>query len=311
MIQVTGLTKDYGERRALHSISFDANQGEIVGFLGPNGAGKTTTMRILTGYMPPTDGTAVVAGYDVVEESLEVRKRVGYLPETVPLYTDMTALDYLKFMADLRHIPDSEERAYETLEMVDLQDRANGYIGNFSKGMRQRIGLAQALIHRPEVIILDEPTIGLDPAQVVEIRNVIREIGKDRTVLLSTHILSEAQQICDRVLIINKGQIVAEDTPENLQSRLVGSQRVVLRVRGDSDELPAKIQKLKGVRDVEAKPDGSVEFEFSAGQDVRPQVAKAIIQAGFDLLEMRPVGMSLEEIFLELTRDNAVGKKSS
>jgi len=247
MIQVTGLTKDYGERRALHSISFDANQGEIVGFLGPNGAGKTTTMRILTGYMPPTDGTAIVAGYDVVEESLEVRKRVGYLPETVPLYTDMTALDYLKFMADLRHIPDSEERAYETLEMVDLQDRANGYIGNFSKGMRQRIGLAQALIHRPEVIILDEPTIGLDPAQVVEIRNVIREIGKDRTVLLSTHILSEAQQICDRVLIINKGQIVAEDTPENLQSRLVGSQRVVLRVRGDSDELPAKIQKLKGV----------------------------------------------------------------
>lgn len=170
---------------------------------------------------------------------------------------------------------------------------------------------AQALIHRPEVIILDEPTIGLDPAQVVEIRNVIREIGKDRTVLLSTHILSEAQQICDRVLIINKGQIVAEDTPENLQSRLVGSQRVVLRVRGDSDELPAKIQKLKGVRDVEAKSDGSVEFEFSAGQDVRPQVAKAIIQAGFDLLEMRPVGLSLEEIFLELTRDNPVDKKSS
>ena len=311
MIQVTGLTKDYGDRRALHSISFDANQGEIVGFLGPNGAGKTTTMRILTGYMPPTDGTAIVAGYDVVEESLEVRRRVGYLPETVPLYTEMTALDYLKFMADLRHIPDSEERAYETLEMVDLQDRANGYIGNFSKGMRQRVGLAQALIHRPEVIILDEPTIGLDPAQVVEIRNVIREIGKDRTVLLSTHILSEAQQICDRVLIINKGQIVAEDTPENLQSRLVGSQRVVLRVRGDSDELPGKIQKLKGVRDVEAKPDGSVEFEFSAGQDVRPQVAKAVVQAGFDLLEMRPVGLSLEEIFLELTRDNAVDKKSS
>lgn len=311
MIQVDGLIKDYGARRALDNISFDANQGEIVGFLGPNGAGKTTTMRILTGYMPPTDGTAVVAGYDVVEESLEVRKRVGYLPETVPLYTDMTAVDYLKFMADLRHIPDSEERAYETLETVGLGDRATGYIGNFSKGMRQRIGLAQALIHRPEVIILDEPTIGLDPAQVVEIRNVIREIGKDRTVLLSTHILSEAQQLCDRVLIINKGQIVTEDTPENLQSRLVGSQRVVLRVRGDSDDLPAKVQKVKGVRDVEAKPDGSVEFEFSAGQDVRPQVAKAVVQGGFDLLEMRPIGMSLEEIFLELTRDNASGKKSS
>src|SRR5918993_4937029 len=311
MIQVTGLTKDYGDRRALHSISFDANQGEIVGFLGPNGAGKTTTMRILTGYMPPTDGTAIVAGYDVVEESLEVRRRVGYLPETVPLYDDMTAIDYLKFMADLRRIPNPEERAYETLEGVNLKERSDSYIGTFSKGMRQRVGLAQALIHRPEVLILDEPTIGLDPAQVVEMRNVIREIGKDRTVLLSTHILSEAQQMCDRVLIINKGQIVAEDTPENLQSRLVGSQRVVLRVRGDSDGLSNKIAKVKGVRDIEAKPDGSVEFEFSAGQDVRPQVAKAVVQAGFDLLEMRPVGLSLEEIFLELTRDNAVDKKSS
>ena len=311
MIQVNGLTKDYGARRAIENLTFDAEQGEIVGFLGPNGAGKTTTMRILTGYMPPTEGTATVAGYDVVEESLEVRKRVGYLPETVPLYTDMTALEYLKFMADLRHIPNSRERAYETLERVNLSDRAEGYIGNFSKGMRQRVGLAQALIHRPEVLILDEPTIGLDPAQVVEMRSVIREIGKDRTVLLSTHILPEAQQICDRVLIINKGIIVAEDTPENLQSRLVGSQRVVLRVRGDSDGLTARIAKIKGVRDVEGKSDGSFEFEFAAGQDVRPQVAKAVIQGGYDLLEMRPIGMSLEEIFLELTRDNASGKKSS
>jgi ABC-2 type transport system ATP-binding protein len=311
MIQVNGLTKDYGARRAIDNLTFDAEQGEIVGFLGPNGAGKTTTMRILTGYMPPTDGTAIVAGYDIVEESLEVRKRVGYLPETVPLYDDMTALEYLKFMADLRKIPDAEERAYETLEQVNLEDRANSFIGKFSKGMRQRIGLAQALIHRPEVLILDEPTIGLDPAQVVEIRNVIREIGKDRTVLLSTHILTEAQQICDRVLIINRGQIVAEDTPENLQSRLAGSQRVLLRVRGEADELSTRVGKVKGVRDVEAKSDGSVEFEFSAGQDVRPQVAKAVIQAGFDLLEMRPIGLSLEEIFLELTRNDAAGKKSS
>lgn len=311
MIQVNGLTKDYGARRAIDNLTFDAEQGEIVGFLGPNGAGKTTTMRILTGYMPPTDGTAVVAGYDIVEESLEVRRRVGYLPETVPLYDDMTALEYLKFMADLRKIPNSEERAYETLEHVNLAERANSYIGKFSKGMRQRIGLAQALIHRPEVLILDEPTIGLDPAQVVEMRKVIREIGKDRTVLLSTHILTEAQQICDRVLIINKGRIVTEDTPENLQARLAGSQRVLLRVRGEADELPARISKIKGIRDVEAKPDGSVEFEFSAGQDVRPLVAKTVVQAGFDLLEMRPIGLSLEEIFLELTRDNASDKKSS
>ena len=307
MIQVNGLTKDYGVRRAIDNLTFDAEQGEIVGFLGPNGAGKTTTMRILTGYMPPTDGSAIVAGYDVVEESLEVRKRVGYLPETVPLYDDMTALEYLKFMADLRHIPDPEERAYETLQSVNLEERADSYIGTFSKGMRQRVGLAQALIHRPEVLILDEPTIGLDPAQVVEIRHVIREIGKDRTVLLSTHILSEAQQICDRVLIINKGKIVTEDSPENLQSRLVGAQRVVLRVRGDSDGLTTRIGKVKGVRTVEAKSDGSVEFEFGAGEDMRPQVAKAVVQAGYELLEMRPIGLSLEEIFLELTRDDAIG----
>lgn len=311
MIQVDGLTKDYGARRAISDLTFDAEQGEIVGFLGPNGAGKTTTMRILTGYMPPTDGTAMVAGYDVVEESLEVRKRVGYLPETVPLYTDMTALEYLKFMADLRHIPNSRERAYETLEQVNLSDRADGYVGNFSKGMRQRLGLGQALIHRPEVLILDEPTIGLDPAQVVEIRKVIRDIGRDRTVLLSTHILTEAQQICDRVLIINKGTIVAEDTPDNLQSRLVGSQRVSVRVRGDSDGLADKIRKIKGVRDVSANSDGSVEFEFAAGQDARPQVAKAVVQGGYELLEMRALGMSLEEIFLQLTRDNAASRKAS
>jgi ABC-2 type transport system ATP-binding protein len=310
MIQVNGLIKDYGVRRALDSISFDANQGEIVGFLGPNGAGKTTTMRILTGYMPPTGGEAIVAGYDVVEESLEVRKRVGYLPETVPLYNDMTALDYLKFMAELRQIPNVEDRAWETLEMVDLDERANSFIGNFSKGMRQRVGLAQALLHRPEVIILDEPTIGLDPAQVVEVRNVIREIGKDRTVLFSTHILSEAQQLSDRVLIINKGKIVAEDTPENLQSRVLGAERVLLRVRGDADGLDTTVKKVKGTHKVESKQEDAVEFEFSAGQDVRPQVAKAVVQAGYELVEMRPVGMSLEEIFLELTDEKSAGKRS-
>ncbi len=310
MIRVEGLTKDYGERRALSDLSFEAGQGEIVGFLGPNGAGKTTTMRILTGYMPPTDGTAIVAGYDVVTESLEVRKRVGYLPETVPLYTDMRAFEYLKFMADLRQIPDSTDRAFETLEMVGLESRANSFIGSLSKGMRQRVGLAQALIHQPEVLILDEPTIGLDPGQVVEVRNVIREIGKQRTVLLSTHILSEAQQICDRVLIINKGKIVAEDTPENLQARLVGSERVSLRVRGDSDGLSKLLLKIKGIQNVDNAPDGSVEFQFAPGQDVRPQVAKAVVTAGYELLEMRPVGMSLEEIFLELTRDDTQhGKK--
>ncbi|MBI3152714.1 MAG: ATP-binding cassette domain-containing protein [Chloroflexi bacterium] len=301
MIKVSGLTKDYGARRAIQNLNFDAQQGEIVGFLGPNGAGKTTTMRILTGYMPPTDGEAIVAGYDVVEESLEVRKRVGYLPETVPLYTDMVVFDYLKFMGDLRHIPDVDDRVDEVLDMVGLIDRANGYIGNLSKGMRQRVGLAQALLHRPEVLILDEPTIGLDPGQVVEVRELIREIGKERTVLLSTHVLHEAQNICDRVLIINKGKIVAEDTTENLQARLIGAERVIVRVRGEADELADTIKQVKGVRGVETKEDGAVEFEFASGKDLRPEVAKQVIKSGYDLLELRPLGMSLEEIFLELT----------
>jgi ABC-2 type transport system ATP-binding protein len=304
MIRVEGLTKDYGARRAISNLTFEANQGEIVGFLGPNGAGKTTTMRILTGFMPPTEGTVTVAGYDVMSESLEVRKRVGYLPETVPLYTDMTAYEYLKFMADLRQIPNSSERAEEALEMVGLENRAESYIGSLSKGMRQRVGLAQALIHHPEVLILDEPTIGLDPGQVVEVRKIIREMGKQRTVLLSTHILSEAQQVCDRVLIINKGHIIAEDTPQNLQARLVGSERASLRVRGDSDGLAKVVNKVKGVESVHGGDDGTVEFQFAPGQDVRPEVAKAVINAGYDLLELRPVGMSLEEIFLELTRED-------
>lgn len=307
MIKVSGLTKDYGPRRAIQNLNFDCQQGEIVGFLGPNGAGKTTTMRILTGYMPPTDGEAIVAGYDVVEESLEVRKRVGYLPETVPLYNDMVVFDYLKYMGELRHIPDVDGRVEEALDMVGLVNRSSGYIGALSKGMKQRVGLAQALLHRPEVLILDEPTIGLDPGQVVEVRELIREIGKERTVLLSTHLLNEAQNLCDRVLIINKGRIVAEDTTENLQARLLGAERVVVRVRGEADELAGSIKSVKGVRKVETLDDGGVEFEFASGKDLRPEVARQVIKDGYDLLELRPLGMSLEEIFLELT--NNEGRK--
>lgn len=308
MIRATGLTKDYGSRRAIENLTFEANQGEIVGFLGPNGAGKTTTMRILTGYMPPTYGTAQVAGFDIIEESMEVRRRVGYLPETVPLYPDMTVYGYLKFMADLRHLPDPEDMIDEALEVVGMTERADGYISNLSKGMRQRVGLAQALLHKPEVLILDEPTIGLDPAQVVEVRNIIREIGKQRTVLLSTHILSEAQQVCDRVLILNRGHIVAEDTPENLQARLMGAERAILTVKGDSDGLAALLAKIKGVKNVQARPDGGIEFQFAPGMDVRPEVARKTIQAGYDLLELRLLGLSLEEIFLELTRDSKISK---
>jgi ABC-2 type transport system ATP-binding protein len=303
MIHVEGLTKDYGIRRAIDNLTFDAGKGEILGFLGPNGAGKTTTMRILCGYMPPTSGIAKIAGYDVLDQSLEVRRRVGYMPETVPLYPDMTVFDYLKFMADLRRVPQVEERVDELLEIMHLEERADTYIGGLSKGMRQRVGLAQALVHDPEVLILDEPTIGLDPAQIIDVRNMIREIGKERTVMLSTHILSEAQQLCNRVLIINKGHIVAEDTPERLQARLTGAQRVYLQVSGDTDGLQELVSKVSGIARVQAGELGHLEFETIPGQDPRPEVARALVTAGYQLLEMRPIGLSLEDIFLQLTRD--------
>lgn len=311
MIRVEGLTKDYGARRAIDNLYFDAGKGEILGFLGPNGAGKTTTMRILTGYMPPTSGKAEIAGFDIIEKSLEVRKRVGYVPETVPLYPDMTVFDYLKFMADLRRVSNAEDRIDEVLDMLNMGDRAEGYIGNLSKGMRQRVGLAQAILHEPEVLILDEPTIGLDPAQIIEVRNLIRELGRIHTVLLSTHILSEAQQVCNRVMIINKGRIVAEDTPERLQSRLTGSQRVAVKVRGDSDGLDEIVGPLPGISRSSVKGEGELEFETLPGQDPRPDVARALVNAGFDLLEMKPVGLSLEEIFLQLTRDEPVPPEAS
>ncbi len=304
MIQVEGLTKDYGLRRAIDNLTFHAEKGEILGFLGPNGAGKTTTMRILTGFMPPTTGQAQVAGYDIMDESLEVRRRVGYVPENIPLYEDMTVFDYLAYMAHLRHLADVEDRVINVLEQVQMLGRADSYISSLSKGMRQRIGLAQALLHKPDVLILDEPTIGLDPAKIIDVRELIREIGKERTVLLSTHILSEAQQVCDRVLIINKGKIVAEDSPEQLQARLTGAQRVALRVAGDADGLKTFVESIPGVNRIyQGDEHDSLEFETAPGQDARPEVARALVSQGYDLLEMRPVGMSLEEIFLKLTRD--------
>jgi len=303
MIRVDGLTKDYGLRRAIDNLVFEAEQGEIVGFLGPNGAGKTTTMRILCGFMPPTAGKAEVAGFDVVDQSIEVRRRVGYMPETVPLYPDMTVFDYLKYMADLRRLSDAEDRVDDVIEKLHLEDRAEGYIGNLSKGLRQRVGLAQALVHDPDVLILDEPTIGLDPAQIIEVRNLIRELGKQHTILLSTHILSEAQQVCNRVMIINNGKIVAEDTPERLQSRLTGSQRVFVSVGGDSDGLQDVVTGIPGVASIVSDLHGELEFETGPGEDPRPEVARAIVNAGYQLLELHPVGMSLEDIFLQLTRD--------
>ncbi len=304
MIEANKLSKTYGSLTALEGISFEAKRGEILGFLGPNGAGKTTTMRILTGYMPPTSGSAKVAGYDVVEESLEVRRRVGYLPETVPLYPEMSGREYLSFMGSLRRVEDLDGRVEESLTQVGLEKRGDSLIGNLSKGLRQRVGLAQALLHRPEVLILDEPTIGLDPAQIIEVRDLIRELGRERTVMLSTHILSEAQQVCDRVLIINKGRLVAEDTPANLSAQLAGAYRILIRSSAPAADLVDLLKSVPGVESVElAGQAGTVEVISSPGRDLRPLLARRIVEADLDLLELTTAGVSLESIFLLLTRE--------
>jgi ABC-2 type transport system ATP-binding protein len=302
LIHVKDLSKNYGNFQALSEISFHAEKGEILGFLGPNGAGKTTTMRILTGYISPSTGTVEVAGFDLIEDSLEVRKRTGYMPETVPVYPELSAREYLTFMGSLRRVPDLDDRVDTALEEVGLQARADSYAGNLSKGLRQRLGLAQALLHRPEVLILDEPTIGLDPAQIIEVRDLIRQVGADRTVLLSTHILSEAQQVCDRVLIINQGHIVAEDTPNNLQAQLAGAERIRVRTSSDTELLAAVLAELDVIE--ELKPiEGGFEVAGHPGRDIRPVIARAIVEAGLDLIELSASSLSLERIFLQLTQE--------
>jgi ABC-2 type transport system ATP-binding protein len=304
MIEVENLTKYYGPLPAVQEISFRALRGEILGFLGPNGAGKTTTMRILTGFMPPSAGKATVAGYDVVEDSLEVRRRVGYMPETVPLYPEMAVTEYLEFMGSLRRVENLDERVDSVLEQLGLEDRATSFIGTLSKGLRQRVGLAQALLHEPEVLILDEPTIGLDPAQIIEVRELIAGLRANRTIMLSTHILSEAQQVCDRVLIINRGRIVAEDTPANLQAQLAGAERVLVRAAAETAELTRALRKVPGLDAIEPTgEEGMLELSGPPGKDLRPAVARAVVKAGLDLLELRAVGVSLESIFLQLTRE--------
>jgi ABC-2 type transport system ATP-binding protein len=302
MIQVEGLTKRYGERTAIRDLTFQANKGEIVGFLGPNGAGKTTTMRILTGYMPPSEGRGRVAGFDLLTESLEVRRRVGYLPENVPLYPEMTVMQYLDFMAELRRLPARQDRVDEVMELVRIDQRADSYIGNLSKGLRQRVGLAQALLHRPEVLIMDEPMDGFDPQEQIEVKKLIREIGKEQTIMLSTHILAHAQELCDRIIIIANGRIVAEDTPERLSAQIAGGGRIHLEVDGDGAGLPEALRALPGIVAVRGQ-DGRYEIETSPGADGRAKIAAAVVGGGWPLLELRRDKASLEEIFIELTRN--------
>jgi ABC-2 type transport system ATP-binding protein len=304
MIQVQGLTKTYGDVLALDNVSFQVERGEIVGFLGPNGAGKTTTMRILTGYLPPSAGQVSIAGYDVFTDSLEVRRRIGYLPETVPLYTEMSVYGYLDFCAAVRGVRERDDAIVRVLEVCDIADVETVLIGKLSKGYRQRVGLAQALIHDPEVLVLDEPTIGLDPRQILGVRELIQSLAGERTVILSTHILPEVSQLCQRVLIINDGRIVAEDTPERLTNTLQGGMRVRLQVLNAPDGALAHLRALPAVTAASAASRGVFEISFDVpedGQDPRATLAALAVTQQWGLIDMRTLSMSLEDIFLQLT----------
>lgn len=306
MIQVDKLTKYYGERAVITNISFDVRTGEILGFLGPNGAGKTTTMRILAGFMPASGGTAKIAGYDVLRQSLEARRNIGYLPENVPLYPDITVASYLDLMAKLRGVSGKRKaaRVAEVMEICRIRDVADKLIGKLSKGYRQRVGLAQALVHDPKVLILDEPTVGLDPKQIIETRQAIKRLGGDHTIILSTHILPEVSMTCSRVVIINEGKVAAVDTPEQLTRRLQGTERIELEVRGSNGSIVNCLRAVQGVLRVDTSDvDGRQRFlvECASGADIRAQLSAAIVHGGFDLLHLSSVGMSLEEIFLKLT----------
>ena len=315
MIEVQHLTKRYGSVTAVDDVTFRVEKGEILGFLGPNGAGKTTTMRVLTGYMPATDGKAIVAGYDVFAHPVEAKRRTGYLPETPPLYPDMTVREYLTFVARIkmgRRMTTAERttRVDAVMKKAHVDDMAGRHCGKLSKGYRQRVGLAQALIHDPEVLILDEPTAGLDPKQINETRDLIRSLAGNHTIILSTHILPEVAQTCQRVVIINKGKVVAVDTPENLTHQLKGSSTLYVQADGDGS-LSDALSSVPGVRKVTvADRHGSLvgyEIEAETQHDVRRDVARAVVDGGWGLLELRPMRMSLEEVFLQLTTQEQIG----
>jgi ABC-2 type transport system ATP-binding protein len=317
MIQVEGLTKRYARQVAVDNISFSVGKGEIVGFLGPNGAGKTTTMRVLTCFMPPTEGKASVAGYDVYEHAMEVKRHIGYLPEAPPLYPEMEVGDYLRFVGRLKGIPSSEleRRVNEVADRCAIGDVKTKLITKLSKGYRQRVGLAQAIIHNPDVLILDEPTSGLDPKQILETRELIKSLSGEHTIILSTHILPEVEAICQKVIIIDKGKLVATDTVENLTHRMHGSDAALIAISADGVSDPPAVQQrleqVRGVSKVVARPfgDGRLTFEVESlpNQNVRADLARAVVQSGWDLLELKSLAYSLEEVFLELTASEPQG----
>ena len=316
MIEVQNLTKRYGRVTAVNDVSFRVERGEILGFLGPNGAGKTTTMRILTGYMPATEGKAIVAGFDVFDQPIEAKRRTGYLPETPPLYPDMSVSEYLDFVAKIKGVPSGDRRTRVDYVMgrTRITDMAARLCGKLSKGYKQRVGLASALIHNPDVLILDEPTAGLDPKQIIETRELIKELAGNHTIILSTHILPEVAQTCQRVVIITKGHVVAIDTPDNLTARLRGSETMYLQVDANGADVSSALTRVPGVtRVVESdRRDGAVGYEVDSesGRDVRRDLARAVISSGWGLLEMRPMRMSLEDVFLSLTTDEVAAIES-
>jgi len=317
MIEVEHLTKRYARQVAVDNISFSVGKGEIVGFLGPNGAGKTTTMRVLTCFMPPTEGKASVAGYDVYEHAMEVKRHIGYLPEAPPLYPEMEVGDYLRFVGRLKGIPSSdlERRVNEVADRCAIGDVKTKLITKLSKGYRQRVGLAQAIIHNPDVLILDEPTSGLDPKQILETRELIKSLSGEHTIILSTHILPEVEAICQKVIIIDKGKLVATDTVENLTHRMHGSDAALIAISADGVSDPPAVQQrleqVRGVSKVVARPvgDGRLTFEVESlpNQNVRADLARAVVQSGWDLLELKSLAYSLEEVFLELTASEPQG----
>ena len=316
MIEVQGLTKRYGRTVAVQDVNFSVKKGEILGFLGPNGAGKTTTMRVLTGFLPPTLGKVTVAGYDVMLEPLQVKRRIGYLPETPPLYPDMRVTEMLAFAGRIKGVTGSQlkQRIAEVSEKTAISDVSRKLVGQLSKGYRQRVGLAAALIHNPEVLVLDEPTAGLDPKQIIETRKLITSLAGEHTIILSTHILPEAANTCGRVMIINAGKLVAEDTPENLTARLQGYETMNLVVEGPEAEVRERLSRVTGVSRVSPSQAGNGRVAFAVqtvkGQDVRKELARAVVESGWGLLELRPVGLSLEEIFLKLTTTESADDSS-
>lgn len=309
MIKVEGLTKRYARTVAVDNISFEVEKGQIVGFLGPNGAGKTTTMRVLTCFLPPTSGTANVAGFDVVEHPMEVKKRIGYLPETPPVYPEMEVAEYLSFAGQLKGISsaDIKRRVDDAMSRCALGDVRSRLIGKLSKGYRQRVGLAQAIIHNPDVLILDEPTSGLDPKQIIEIRELLRSLAGEHTIILSTHILSEVEHSCERVIIISKGKLVAIDSVANLTNRLRGSEAVAVEVESgpNANDVQQRLEQVSGVSRVVLKDskDGRLAFEVESlqGRHIRADLARTVVNSGWNLNELRSVGLSLEDIFLQLT----------